>query len=98
MRMSSAIRDPGGSMAMVWPTSVAQGSASAPAGRYPRATKRRHDDRALPRARRLTIEPWLAFLAQRQDSWVFQNQTVQKIVEEVFADYMVGPAEFIQAR
>ena len=37
---------------------------------------------------RLTIEPWLAFLAQRQDSWVFQNQTVQQIVEEVFADYM----------
>ena len=51
------------------------------------ATRRRHDDRALPRARRLTIEPWLAFLAQRQDSWVFQNQTVPQIVEEVFADY-----------
>ena len=36
---------------------------------------------------RLTIEPWLAFLAHRQDSWVFQGQTVMEIVEEVFADY-----------
>jgi type VI secretion system secreted protein VgrG len=36
---------------------------------------------------RLVIEPWLAFLAHRQDSWVFQDQTVIDIVEEVFADY-----------
>ncbi len=35
---------------------------------------------------RLTVEPWLAFLAHRQDAWVFQNQTVQAIVEEVFAE------------
>jgi len=36
---------------------------------------------------RIVIEPWLAFLARRQDSWVFQSQTVQQIVDEVFADY-----------
>jgi type VI secretion system secreted protein VgrG len=36
---------------------------------------------------RLTIEPWLAFLGHRQDSWIFQNQTVPQIVDEVFADY-----------
>jgi type VI secretion system secreted protein VgrG len=36
---------------------------------------------------RLVIEPWLCFLAHRKDSWVFQDQTVQQIVEEVFADY-----------
>ena len=36
---------------------------------------------------RLVIEPWLAFLGHRQDSWVFQRQTVQQIVDEVFADY-----------
>ncbi|HSW04163.1 type VI secretion system Vgr family protein [Aquabacterium sp.] len=36
---------------------------------------------------RLLVEPWLAFLGQRQDSWVFQGQTVMEIVEEVFADH-----------
>ena len=36
---------------------------------------------------RLVIEPWLGFLAHRQDSWVFQDRTVRQIVEEVFADY-----------
>jgi type VI secretion system secreted protein VgrG len=36
---------------------------------------------------RLTIEPWLGFLAHRQDAWVFQQRTVIEIVEEVFADY-----------
>jgi type VI secretion system secreted protein VgrG len=36
---------------------------------------------------RLVIEPWLSFLAQRQDSWVFQGQSVKDIIEEVFADY-----------
>ena len=36
---------------------------------------------------RLVIEPWLAFLAHRQDSWVFQNASVIDIVEELFADY-----------
>jgi type VI secretion system secreted protein VgrG len=36
---------------------------------------------------RLVIEPWLSFLAQRQDSWVFQGQSVKAIIEEVFADY-----------
>lgn len=36
---------------------------------------------------RLVIEPWLAFLAHRQDSRVFQRRTVVQIVEEVFAGY-----------
>jgi len=36
---------------------------------------------------RLTIEPWLAFLAHRRDAWVFQQRTVVEIIEEVFADY-----------
>ena len=35
----------------------------------------------------LVIEPWLAFLGQRRDSWVFQGQTVMDIIEKVFADY-----------
>lgn len=36
---------------------------------------------------RLVVAPWLAFLAHRQDSWIFQDKTVQEIVDEVFADY-----------
>ncbi|MCY7369593.1 MAG: type VI secretion system tip protein VgrG, partial [Polaromonas sp.] len=40
-----------------------------------------------PARYRLTIEPWLSFLGQPQDAWVFQNQTVMQIVEGVFADY-----------
>lgn len=36
---------------------------------------------------RLRIEPWLAFLDQRVDSFVFQGRTVVEIAEEVFADY-----------
>jgi len=36
---------------------------------------------------RLVIEPWLGFLAHRQDSWVFQDQTVCEIVDDVFARY-----------
>jgi type VI secretion system secreted protein VgrG len=36
---------------------------------------------------RLVIEPWLSFLGARQDSWVFQGQSVKDIIEEVFADY-----------
>lgn len=36
---------------------------------------------------KLTIEPWLSFLAHRQDAWVFQDKTVMQIVDEVFADY-----------
>ncbi|MED5618041.1 type VI secretion system Vgr family protein [Ideonella sp. BN130291] len=33
----------------------------------------------------LTVEPWLAFLRWRTDSFVFQNMTVMQIVEAVFA-------------
>lgn len=36
---------------------------------------------------RLRIEPWLATLAHRQDSWVFQGQSVPQILDELFADY-----------
>jgi type VI secretion system secreted protein VgrG len=41
----------------------------------------------------LVIEPWLAFAAQRHDSFVFQDLTVPQILEAVFADYAeLGPA------
>lgn len=36
---------------------------------------------------RLVIQPWLAFLAHNQDSWVFQDQTVMEIVDEIFNGY-----------
>ncbi|MGY0557401.1 type VI secretion system Vgr family protein [Lysobacter sp. A421] len=37
---------------------------------------------------RLRIEPWLALLRDRFDSYVFQDMSVIEIVESVFADYM----------
>ncbi|QDI03833.1 type VI secretion system tip protein VgrG [Xanthomonas cerealis pv. cerealis] len=36
---------------------------------------------------RLVVEPWLALLAQRVDSYVFQDMSVVEIAESVFADY-----------
>ncbi|WP_255516272.1 type VI secretion system Vgr family protein [Luteimonas suaedae] len=36
---------------------------------------------------RLVLEPWLAFLRQRVDSYVFQDMTVLEIAEDIFADY-----------
>lgn len=36
---------------------------------------------------RLVVEPWLALLAQRLDSYVFQDMSVVEIAESVFADY-----------
>jgi len=36
---------------------------------------------------RLTVEPWLAFLSHRRDSYVFHDMSVIEIVESVFADY-----------
>ena len=36
---------------------------------------------------RLVMEPWLAFLGHRQDSWVFLDKTVVQIIDEVLADY-----------
>ena len=36
---------------------------------------------------RLHMRPWLALLAQRFDSFVFQDQTALAIVEDVFKDY-----------
>ena len=36
---------------------------------------------------RLTMGPWLAWLALRHDSFVFQDKTALEIVEDVFADY-----------
>ena len=36
---------------------------------------------------RLRIEPWLAFLRLRQDSFLFQTMSVQDIADSVFADW-----------
>ncbi|MDB5800607.1 MAG: hypothetical protein JWL63_1546 [Rhodocyclales bacterium] len=36
---------------------------------------------------RLTVEPWLAFLGHRRDSFVFHDMTIIEIVENLFADY-----------
>lgn len=36
---------------------------------------------------RLVIQPWLAFLAHNQDSWVFQDQTVMEIVDDIFSGW-----------
>ncbi|MEN1943495.1 type VI secretion system Vgr family protein [Luteimonas sp. MJ293] len=36
---------------------------------------------------RLVVEPWLAFLGQRFDSYAFQDMTVIEIVEDLLADY-----------
>ncbi|QID17457.1 type VI secretion system tip protein VgrG [Nitrogeniibacter mangrovi] len=36
---------------------------------------------------RLVIEPWLAFLGHRKDSFVFQDKTVFDIVDEVLGDW-----------
>ncbi|MDX3986535.1 MAG: type VI secretion system Vgr family protein [Achromobacter sp.] len=36
---------------------------------------------------RLRIEPWLALLRQRRDSYAFQDQSVIDIVDSVFGDY-----------
>lgn len=33
------------------------------------------------------VEPWLGFLGQRFDSYVFQDISVIEIVEDLFADY-----------
>ena len=36
---------------------------------------------------RLLIEPWLALLRQRVDSYVFQDKSVVEIAEDIFGDY-----------
>lgn len=36
---------------------------------------------------RLVVQPWLAFLEHRQDSFVFNGLSVVQIIESVFADY-----------
>ncbi len=36
---------------------------------------------------RLRLQPWLAFLSQRVDSYVFHDKTVVEIIEDIFADY-----------
>ncbi|WP_284337334.1 contractile injection system protein, VgrG/Pvc8 family, partial [Comamonas sp. NoAH] len=36
---------------------------------------------------RLRIEPWLAFLRWRSDSFLFQQRTVVEIADSLFADY-----------
>ncbi|TVT71757.1 MAG: type VI secretion system tip protein VgrG [Denitromonas halophila] len=37
---------------------------------------------------RLIIEPWLAFLAHRQDSYIFQQRSVIEIIDAVFARWV----------
>ncbi|WP_136419632.1 type VI secretion system Vgr family protein [Herbaspirillum sp. ST 5-3] len=45
---------------------------------------------------RLTLEPWLAFLRHRRDSYVWQGKNVLDIIAEIFSDYqdkgMLAPA------
>jgi type VI secretion system secreted protein VgrG len=36
---------------------------------------------------RLIMEPWLAFLGQRRDNYLFQDKTVVNILGQIFADY-----------
>ncbi|HJV27657.1 MAG TPA: type VI secretion system Vgr family protein [Aromatoleum sp.] len=36
---------------------------------------------------RLTIEPWLSFLAHTQDSYLFQDKTLVEIVDELLGDW-----------
>ncbi|GAA5172715.1 type VI secretion system Vgr family protein [Viridibacterium curvum] len=47
---------------------------------------------------RLTIEPWLAYLAQRRNSRIFQDKTAQDILTELFADYPGVSFEFAHTR
>lgn len=35
----------------------------------------------------LTVEPWLAFLRARRDSFAYQDKTVIDIVDSIFGDY-----------
>lgn len=39
---------------------------------------------------RLTLEPWLALLGYRQDSYLYRDATVIEIVEQVFGHYRKG--------
>jgi type VI secretion system secreted protein VgrG len=43
---------------------------------------------------RLTIQPWLALLGLRRDSFIFQNKTVLDILKDVFADYPAASYRF----
>jgi len=45
---------------------------------------------------KLTIEPWLSFLAHTQDSYVFQDATVMDIIDEVFSRYQ-GQGQLVPA-
>lgn len=36
---------------------------------------------------RMVIEPWLAFLRYRQDSFLFQDMSVIEVIDSVFGDY-----------
>src|SRR5690606_16045048 len=46
---------------------------------------------------RLVVEPWLALLRQRVDSFVFQDLTVPEIVESVFADHVDAGGKLVPA-
>ena len=50
-------------------------------------------DGALTRYR-LTLAPWMARLTQRRDSYVFQDQSVLEIVEEILRDYAFASYRF----
>ena len=39
---------------------------------------------------RLTLQPWLAFLQHRRDSFIFQSKDVLEIVADLFKDYEVA--------
>ena len=64
-------------------------------------------DGALARYR-LHMRPWLALLAERRDSFVFQDQTALAIIEAVFKDYpqahyrievaQIGPEQTLRTR
>jgi type VI secretion system secreted protein VgrG len=36
---------------------------------------------------RLSLAPWLALLGHRQDSYIFQNQSVPEVIDELLADW-----------
>lgn len=54
-------------------------------------------DGALARYR-LQVEPWLAFAAYRQDSRIFQNQSVPQIVDAILGSYQGQGALQVQWR
>ncbi len=46
----------------------------------------------------LVMRPWLAFLEQRRDSFVYQDKTALEIIEDVFADHTSANARIERQR